>query len=154
MEQEKMVKCLFFFDEMKNKAMKEIRETGTLHAAIFALTEKEDNGKKCVAAAMIPNFMGKNGIELLTSVIRLTIGLRMFVDKVEEQEETKVIAVFHCELLDDENGQKLYTMRKFCDNGNDSDDNIKVYNLVHGDSTVDENGNIVAPELEFVEDEE
>jgi hypothetical protein len=45
-------------------------------------------------------------------------------------------------------------MRKIRQDDDESDDMIKVFKIVHGESSVDENGNVVQSKLEFVEEEE
>lgn len=155
MEQQEMMRRLFFFKEIEKKAMTEIRNTGALQAAVYALTEKKsEEGRNCVCVAEIPNFMDKNGIEFLTAAMQLSVGMKVFINKVERNENSKVIAIFHCELVNDDEGKRLFTMRKIRQDDDESDDMIKVFKIVHGESSVDENGNVVPSKLEFVEEEE
>jgi hypothetical protein len=144
MSKNEMLKALLFFNEMELKIKQEIKETGLSTGKIFLLTDMVEADKNVVAMGDFPNFL--DGDYSFTKVLLTVAYMNEFVSMVEKHENTKMLALFHCELSDD----KLFTMRKI---GKD-DAAVKMFNLVRGESMVDERGVIVSPELEFEEVEE
>jgi hypothetical protein len=154
MEQQELLRILFFFNEIEKKAKDEIRKTGMMNAAIYGLTDKTENGRNTVAATMIPNFIEKEGIEFLMAAAQLAYGMKSFINEVEKKEDAKVVAIFHCELMQKDGEERLFTMRKYRKSDDDSEGDVKIFKVVRGETTVDEEGNVLIPEMEFVMEDE
>lgn len=150
MEQKEILRILFFLNKMEKNAKDEIRDTGTLRAAAFALTDKADSNRNTVCATYLPNFFDKNGVEFLFNTINITLAIKEFIKESEKTENAKVVAVFHQELVTDENGvEKLFTMRKIRMDDDSSKDDIKLFKVIRKESLVNSDGSIEIPETEF-----
>jgi hypothetical protein len=154
MEHKETLRILFFFNEMEDNAKEEIRQTGKLKPAVYALTTKSEGNRNCVGAAYIDSLMDKNGIEFVMAMMEFTHGMHNFIERVEREEETNVVAVFHREMAETEKGLKLFTMRKIKEGAEFTEGSIKMFNVINDSTAVGEDGTITMVNVEFVEETE